>query len=131
MADFAPGFAPRWGSLVSGTLNDANLTESITTTKKGSLCWIGISLENMANGDDFEIELNRWDGSAWRLYKEYKVTKAAGVISIDTGGGAVAQKLDEINIENILLDLVRSLQLTLTRISGTDRDFPFFYNKLE
>ena len=59
-----------WGTLATGTLNDANLDDEITTSVTGALCWIGISLENLANGDDFDIELNRWDGAAWQQYKK-------------------------------------------------------------
>ena len=118
-----------WGTLATGTLNDANLDDEITTSVTGALCWIGISLENLANGDDFDIELNRWDGAAWQQYKKYNVTKLIGIIYIDEGGGEVEQNLGEINFGNIYLDSTRKLQLKLTRNSGTDRDFPYFYNK--
>lgn len=120
-----------WGTLATGTLNDANLDDEITTSVTGALCWIGISLENLANGDDFYIELSRWDGYLWQQYRRYDITKAAGVISIDEGGGAVEQNLEEINIDNIYLDSTRKLQLKLTRNSATDRDFPYFFNKQE
>lgn len=120
-----------WGTLATGTLNDANLDDEITTSVTGALCWIGISLENLANGDDFYVELSRWDGYLWQQYKRYDITKAAGVIYIDEGGGAVEQNLEEINIDNIYLDSARKLRLKLTRNSGTDRDFPYFFNKQE
>lgn len=122
---------PDWGTLATGTLNDANPDDEITTTENGALCWIGISLENLENTDDFDIELSRWDGAAWLLYKKYSITKAAGAISIDIGGGAVVQNLEELNLENIYLDSTRKLRLKVTRNSGTDRDFKYWYNKQE
>jgi len=136
MSDYGSGGAaaaecPGWGTLVTGTLNDANPDDEITTTKSGALCFIGISLENMENTDDFDIELSRWDGTAWRLYKKYGITKLAGAILIDTGGGATVQNLDELNLENINLDSTRKLQLKLTRNSGIDKNFPYWYNKQE
>ena len=120
-----------WGTLATGTLNDANLDDEITSSAQGSLCWIGVSLENLENGDDFDIELNRWDGAGWQQYKKYNVTKLIGIIYLDEGGGAVEQNIEELNIENIFLDSTRKLQLKLTRNSGTDRDFSYFYNKQE
>lgn len=122
---------PKWGDVTTGTLNDANLTDEIKTSDTGALCWIGASLENMQNGDDFDIEVDRYDGSAWRTYKKYNVTMSGSTISIDTGGGAVAQNLDELNLENIYLDSTRKLRLKLTKNSVSDRDFPYFYNKQE
>lgn len=130
MAEFTPS-PLLWGTLETGTLNDANPDDEITTSAQGALCWIGISLENLANGDDFDIELNRWDGVSWQQYKKYNVTKLIGIIYIDEGGGAVEQNLGEINFGNIFLDSTRKLQLKLTRNSGTDRDFKYFCNKQE
>lgn len=122
---------PQWAVTQTGTLNDANTTDELTTIRAGAVCFIGISLENMANGDDFDIKLDRWNGSAWLEYKTYNVTMAAGLISIDEGGGAIGQYIEELNLENVYLDSVQKLQLTLTRNSGTDRDFAYWYNKWE
>ena len=119
---------PEWGTASTGTLNNANLSDEITTTRSGTLCWIGISLENLQNGDSFDIEIERWDGSAWRLYKKYTVSKAGGNISIDTGGGAVVQYLDEINLETVYLDSTRKLRLSITAVG---RDILYFYNLWE
>ena len=119
---------PEWGPASTGTLNDTNLSDEITTTRSGTLCWMGISLENLQNGDSFDIQIDRWNGSAWRLYKKYTVSKAGGNISIDTGGGAVVQYLDEINLETVYLDSTRKLRLSITAVG---RDILYFYNLWE
>ena len=119
---------PKWGDLVTGTLNDANLNDEIITTETGALCWIGISLENLANGDDFDIQLDRYTGTAWRLYKKYNVTMSDGLISVNGGSGASVQNIDELNWENVYLDSTRKLRLSITALG---KDIPYFYNKLE
>lgn len=119
-----------WGTLSTGTLNEDNPDDEITTSTKGALCWIGVSLENLANGDDVDIEIDRYDGSEWWIYKKYNVTKVGGTIFIDEGGGAVEQNLEEINFDNIFLNSARKLRIKLTNL-GTDRDFSYWYNKQE
>ena len=122
---------PTWGTKATGTLNDANTEDDMETTKRGSLLWAGVSLENMINSDDFDIEVKRYNGVAWLLYKKYVVTKIAGVIYTNTGAGAIGSNITQLNIENVYLDSTRKLRIKLTRNSGTDRDFPYFYNKWE
>ena len=122
---------PQFGTAGSGTLNDSNTSTEITTTASGALCWIGVSLSALADGDDFELELDRYTGSEWRLYKKYAITVTGTDISIDTGGGAVVQYLDELNWESIYLDSTRKLRIKTTRNSATDRNFGYWYNKQE
>lgn len=121
----------KFGTAGTGILNDANPDDEITTTSSGATAYIGISLENLQNADDFDIKLQRWDGANWRTYIDMQVTKAAGLISINTGSGATIQNLDQINFEDIYLDSTLKLRLVLVKNSLTDRDFPYFVNKQE
>ena len=120
-----------FGTLATGTLNDATPSVEITTTKAGALACMGISLENFVNGDDFDLALQRWDGSAWRTYSKVNITKVLGIIYFNQGAGVIASNIDEISYDEIYLDSTRKLQISLTKNSATDRDFPYFVNKKE
>lgn len=116
-----------WDTEESGTLNDANTSDEITTLKSGAVAYIGIALKNMVNGDDFDVELQRYDGAAWNTYSKVNITMAAGAKSFDTGGGAVVINCNELNFEHIYLNSTRKLRLNYTKNGLTDRDFPYWY----
>lgn len=118
----------RFGTTQAGTLNDANLNDEITTASSGATAYIGISLENMVNADSFNFYLERWDGSAWRVYTNIQVINTLGVLSFNDGSGAINQNIDEINWEDIFIDSTRKLRIRIVKNSATDRDFPYFYN---
>lgn len=115
----------------TGTLNDANLSDEIITTADGGLCFIGISLAALQNGDDFDIQLETYDGVAYHTYLSYNITMAGGVISFNTGAGAVAIDTQEVNFQIIYLDSTHKLRIAMTRNSGVPRDFAYWYNKWE
>ena len=122
---------PQFGTAGTGTLNDSNTSDEITTTASGAIVWIGVSLENLADGDDFDLELDRYDGTEYRTYKKYNITVTGTAISLNSGGGAVVNYIDEVDWEDVYLDSTRKLRVKITNNSGTDRDFPYWYNKQE
>ena len=122
---------PQFGTAGSGTLNDSNTSVEITTTASGALCWAGLSLATLVDGDDFDITFSRYTGSAWLTYKLYSITVTGTDISIDTGSGAIVQNIAELNWESIYLDSTRKLRILITRNSGTNRNFAYWYNKQE
>ena len=115
----------------TGTLSDANLSDEITTTALGSLFFCSISLADLQNGDDFDIQLQSWDSLAYQDYINYNITMAGGDISFDTGAGAAIVWLTDLAFENVYLDSTYRLRLVLTRNSGVNRSFPYYYNLLE
>ena len=122
---------PEYQIFNTGTINDANLFDDITTTESGALCFISISLSDLANGDDFNIQLQAWDSVAFVDYTNYQITMAGGAISFNTGAGAAISYTTELSFENIYLDSTHQLRLLLTRNSANARNFAYYYNTLE
>lgn len=123
--------APTFGTTTTGTLSDANTQLDITTTESGSTAYIGINLKNLANGDDFDFYLYRYNSLIWSTYIRYNITMAAGAISINSGAGAAITNLTEINYENIYIDSTHSLRILRTRNSAINRNFLYRYNLCE
>ena len=122
---------PEYQIFSSATLNDANLFDDITTTESGALCFISISLSDLVNGDDFNLQLQTWDSVAFVDYINYNITMAGGNISFNTGAGAAISYTTELSFENIYLDSTHQLRLLLTRNSANPRSFVYYYNTLE
>ena len=122
---------PTYQTFSSATLNDANLSDDITTTESGALCFISISLSDLANGDDFNLQLQSYDTTIFVDYINYQITMAGGAISFNTGAGAAISYTTELSFENIYLDSTHQLRLLLTRNSANPRNFSYYYNILE
>lgn len=122
---------PEYQTFTTGTLNDGNLSDEITTTASGALCFISISLSDLVNTDDFNIQLQSYDLAIFVDYINYQVTMAAGAISFNTGAGAAISYTTEISFENVYIDSTHQLRLLLTRNSANARNFMYYYNTLE
>ena len=122
---------PTYQTYSSATLSDANPSDEITTSSSGALCFISISLSNLANGDDFNIQLQSWDSVAFVDYINYQITMAGGAILFNAGAGAAISYTTELSFENIYLDSTHQLRLLLTRNSVNPRNFAYYYNTLE
>ena len=122
---------PEYQTFSTGTLSDANTSDDITTLESGALCFISISLSDLQNGDNFNLQLQSYDLAIFVDYINYQVTMAGGAISFNTGAGAAISYTTELSFENIYLDLTHPLRLFLTRTSANPRNFAYYYNTLE
>ena len=113
----------------SGTLNDANTSDTIVPISLPTKAHIIFDISNLNNNlDDFTIEVKVGAAASERVVAYYKLTSDGSNITSDTGSGAgIIAKARRIDISDILIFTGEDVIVSRTKNSTTDRDVLYQY----
>lgn len=111
----------------SGTLNDANTSDTLTPTKRPCSMHLIFDISNLNHAlDDFDIEVKVGTVGNEREVAYYNLTSNGTDITADTGSGTgIVIKIRRIDIQHILVAASEQVLVELTRNGPTDRGVPY------
>jgi len=113
----------------SGTLNDANVSDTIVPSSLPAKIHLSFDISNLNNNlDDFTIEVKVGASGSERVIAYYNLTSDGTDITADTGtglGSIIKQR--KIDISNILCFSSEQMIVELTKNGATDRDVAYKY----
>ena len=113
----------------SGTLNDANGSDTIVPSSLPAKIHLIFDISNLNNnGDDFTIEVKVGTAAAERVVGYYNLTSDGTDITADTGtglGSVIKQR--RIDISDILCFTSEQVIVELTKNGAADRDVAYKY----
>jgi len=109
------------------TLNDANVTDTITPATRPCEISVTFDLTNLLNaGDDFDLEISVGAGGSERVVEFYNVTSDGADLFIDNGSGVAAlTELRKIDAGGIQAALGEVVKLDYTKNSANSRDIDY------
>lgn len=113
----------------SGTLNDANPSDTIIPSLLPCAMHLVIDISNLNNnGDDFLLEVKCGVALSERVIAYYALTSDGTDITVDTGSGARSiTKNRRIDIDGILVAASEQVLVEYTKNGATDRDVSYKY----
>ncbi|MHC1623457.1 MAG: hypothetical protein ACXQTR_02560 [Candidatus Methanospirareceae archaeon] len=113
----------------SGTLNDANPSDTIVPASLPTKAHIVFDISNLNNADDdFTIEVKVGASGSERVVAYYKLTSNGTDITCDTGlGTGSIIKVRRIDISDILCFTGEQILVSRTKNSATDRNVDYRY----
>ena len=116
-------------ALGTGTLNDANVSDTIVPGSLPTNMHITFDINNLNNnGDDFDIEVKVGAAASERVVAYYNLTSDGTNITADKGSGTGSViKQRRIDISDVLVYTGEQVVVELTKNSATDRNVVYKY----
>jgi len=113
----------------TGTLNDANVSDTIVPASLPTKAHIAFDISNLNNAnDDFTIEVKVGAAASERVVAYYKLTSDGTDITCDTGSGTGnVIKQRRFDISDILVYTGEQVIVSRTKNSATDRNVDYKY----
>jgi len=113
----------------SGTLNDANVSDTIIPSSLPTKMHVILDISNLNNAaDDFTLEVKVGAAASERVIAYYKLTSDGTDITVDKGSGTGSKiKQRRIDISDILVYTGEQVLLNYTKNGATDRNVAYEY----